>query len=60
MHVIYTQAMLKLCPLLPWCGTFPLVAGGDDLQKWMIAVNILNKQLKLKKGGPAAWVLGGG
>jgi hypothetical protein len=40
----------------------PQVAdGGDGLQVWRVAANILNKQSrKVEKGGPPAWGLGVG
>jgi hypothetical protein len=42
--------------------TRPQVAdGGDGLQIWSVAVNILNKQPRTaNKGGPPDWVLGVG
>jgi hypothetical protein len=36
------------------------VDGGDDLQIWRVAANILNKQLQTAdRGWPPAWALGG-
>jgi hypothetical protein len=42
--------------------TRPQVAdGGESLQIWRVAANILNKQSRTAdKGGPPAWGLGGG
>jgi len=40
----------------PW-----IVDGGDGLNIWMVAVNILNQQSQIAdKGGPPAWGLGKG
>jgi hypothetical protein len=38
----------------------PQVAGGDSLQVWRVAANILNEELRTadKEGGPAALGLG--
>jgi hypothetical protein len=34
-----------------------VVDGGEGIQMWSVAANILNKQLQ--RGGPQAWGLGG-